>query len=159
MVREVVRNLSAGKLHSRYSLTAKENIFSREITAQIAFSHNPRRHVPVERSSAADGLLHPVAVAVIGVGEAASASDAILLIVGVIQAAGGIMGHIAGGVVEVATLQLIVIARGDAQVLRSALGDVLGEQIAPGIISVVVAPEFGFVLEDDLVAVCARVLR
>jgi len=69
------------------------------------------------------------------------------------------VGHVTGSVIEVAALQAVVIAGNDAQIFRSAFGYSLGEQVAPGVIPVIVTPEFGFAAEYCLGAIGACVLR
>jgi hypothetical protein len=52
----------------------------------------------------------------------------------------------------------IVRVSRDGQVFRSALGDALPQQIAPGIIRVAVAPVLGFSIQRGGSTICAGIL-
>ena len=147
MVREVIEHTArtGGAVAAGHALTVEEYVLALRRAGKIGFSHHARRHVPVERAVGRQipvRLAHAVAVAVIGIGVAGSASKTVLLVKGVIQAAGGVMGYVARGIVEIRAGEPVVISGDNAQVFRRALGDGLGEQISPRVVPVVLPQNF-----------------
>src|SRR5262249_13937525 len=146
MIREVVSNRVAGKVFARDTLAGEEHILRLQNTVEVRFRNDARRHVPVQCPGRTIGLLHAIAVGVVGVGITAGAGDAALLVVGVVLAA-GVVGHVAGSVVLVVgagdSVHPVPHIGGCAHVLGAALGDRLLQQVAPGVIGVAVPPVLG----------------
>jgi hypothetical protein len=109
-----------------------------QVSAQVAFADNSRRHVPVERSRAAAGLLYAVPVTVVGIGITRSADEPVFLVVGVIlRRRRGVERHVSGGVILVIgsrSVNPVVRVSGNRQALCAAFCNALLQQVAPGIV-------------------------
>src|SRR6185437_7463711 len=99
--------------------------------------------------------------AVINVTVTTCAGDTVLLVKVVIQVGRGVVGHVAVGIILIISswaVNPVMGVGGQAQIFRAALSNHLPEQISPGIVGVVVAPVFGFVVDRQGGAVCPGIL-